>query len=248
MIAVESVGCPPTHTHTRGTPPRHLWPKSARHDISNIRRRAKVIRRLIKHEAIALVDAQEEPSPRDPSLPLRSNVNTSLPLLKVLSPPSRDLNILGLFARTDLDHQSPFSQHATHACFKRLSRAIRLLIRHARNLRRQKYGKALLRMFVKNLGVALNFILRTSAGTSDTPTLPTDLSILRNVGYGLLLTTPSEVIKRLTQMETIAPPPSGSTISLARPRPTDPHFLGPNVDQTNHPGHLPRGPPPHAEP
>jgi len=34
----------------KGTLPRHLWPKSVRQYVSNIRRRAKAIRRLIKHE------------------------------------------------------------------------------------------------------------------------------------------------------------------------------------------------------
>ena len=33
----------------KGTIPRHLWPKSVRHDISHIRRRTKSIRRLINH-------------------------------------------------------------------------------------------------------------------------------------------------------------------------------------------------------
>ena len=37
-------------TPGKGTLPRHLWPESVRHDVSNIRRRAKAIRRLIKHE------------------------------------------------------------------------------------------------------------------------------------------------------------------------------------------------------
>ncbi len=37
-------------TPSKGTLPRHLWPKSNRHDVSNIRRRGKAIRRLIKHE------------------------------------------------------------------------------------------------------------------------------------------------------------------------------------------------------
>ena len=57
----------PPATPNRGTLPRHLWPKSVRHDVSNIRRRAKAIRCLIKHEAITLAGAQEEPYLGDPS-------------------------------------------------------------------------------------------------------------------------------------------------------------------------------------
>jgi hypothetical protein len=59
-----------------------------------------------------------------------------------------------------------------------------------------KYGKALDRMVVKKPSVALKSILKTSAGTADNPTLPTDLSIIRNDRYGLLLITSSEVIKQ----------------------------------------------------
>ena len=40
----------PPATPGKGTLPRHLWPKSVRHDVSNIRHRAKSIRRLINHE------------------------------------------------------------------------------------------------------------------------------------------------------------------------------------------------------
>ena len=37
-------------TPSQGKLPRHLWPKTVRHDISNLRRRAKVIHHLIKYE------------------------------------------------------------------------------------------------------------------------------------------------------------------------------------------------------
>ena len=40
----------PPATPGKGTLLRHLWTKSVRHDVSNIRRRAKSIRRLINHE------------------------------------------------------------------------------------------------------------------------------------------------------------------------------------------------------
>ena len=71
-------------------------------------------------------------------------------------------------------------------------------MRHARRLRRANYGKALLRMFVKKPSVALKSILRSSEGQSDTNTLPTDLSVLRNESTGQLLTSPTEVIAHLT--------------------------------------------------
>jgi hypothetical protein len=67
---------------------------------------------------------------------------------------------------------------ATQDCFKGLKKATRLLIRHARNFRRLKYGKTLLRIFAKKPSAALKSILRTSEGTTDNPKLPTDLSIL----------------------------------------------------------------------
>jgi len=60
----------PPATPSRGTLPRHLWPTSVLHDVSYVQRRAKAIRRLIKHEAITLSGDQEEPPPWDPSLPL----------------------------------------------------------------------------------------------------------------------------------------------------------------------------------
>jgi hypothetical protein len=69
---------------------------------------------------------------------------------------------------------------AAQDCFKGLGKATHLLIRHARNFRRLKYGKALLRLFVKKPSVALKSILRTSEETTDNPTLPIDLSILRD--------------------------------------------------------------------
>ena len=58
----------PPATSSKDALPRHLWPKSVRHDIANIRRRAKVIRRFIKHETRIQADAHGGPLPRDPSL------------------------------------------------------------------------------------------------------------------------------------------------------------------------------------
>ena len=93
---------------------------------------------------------------------------------------------------------------AAQDCYKGLKKASHLLIRHARNFRHLKYGKALLRMFVKKPSVALKSNLRSSEGTTDIPTLPTDLSILRDEKSGRLLTTPSEVLTQLTLLETAA--------------------------------------------
>ena len=90
---------------------------------------------------------------------------------------------------------------AAHDCFSGPRKATRLLIRHARNLRRLKHGKVLLRMLVKQPSVALKSILRTLDGTPDKPTLPTDLSVLRDETTERLLTTPSEVITQLERME-----------------------------------------------
>jgi hypothetical protein len=58
----------------------------------------------------------------------------------------------------------------------------------ARNFRWVKYGKALLRMFVKKPIVALKAILRSSEGKPDNPTLPTDLSVLRDETTGQMIT------------------------------------------------------------
>jgi hypothetical protein len=86
--------------------------------------------------------------------------------------------------------------------FKHVRKGTRLLIRHVRNFRRLKYGKNLLRIFVKKPSVALKSILRTSEGITDNVTLPTDLFILRDEKSGHILTTPVGVLTQLTQLET----------------------------------------------
>jgi len=52
----------PSPPSTRSTLPRHLWLKSDRHDISNIRQRANAIRCLIRLKPRPPTDTQEEPS------------------------------------------------------------------------------------------------------------------------------------------------------------------------------------------
>ena len=77
----------PPATLDKGTLPRHLWTKSVRYDVSNIRRRAKAVRRLIKHETKTAESTQDESLTTDISLPLWSSVNTLLSLRTILNPP-----------------------------------------------------------------------------------------------------------------------------------------------------------------
>jgi len=60
----------PPATLGQGTLPRHLWPKSVRHDVSNIRRRAKAVRRRIKHETKTPACTQHESLTTDPCPPV----------------------------------------------------------------------------------------------------------------------------------------------------------------------------------
>ena len=101
-----------------------------------------------------------------------------------------------------------------------------MLIRHDRNLRRIRYGKALLRLFIKKPSVALKSILRTSEGITNTPFPPIDLSVIRDETTGRLITTPEEVIAKITQMESVAlspdptPPPGAPFPWLGHIHPT----------------------------
>jgi len=79
-------------TPRKGTLPRHLWPKSVRPDVSNIRRQAKAIRRLIKHETTPPAGSQDRPPPEDPYLPLWSSVVTPLSLSTVFSPRPKNVD------------------------------------------------------------------------------------------------------------------------------------------------------------
>ena len=76
------------------------------------------------------------------------------------------------------------------SCFKGPRKAIRLQLKHARTVRRAKYGANLLNIFVKRPNVALKSLLRTAVGTTTTDTLPTDLSIIKNEAKGVLITNP----------------------------------------------------------
>jgi hypothetical protein len=57
---------------------------------------------------------------------------------------------------------------------------------------------------MKKPSAALRSILRTSDGTPDNPTLPTDLFVPRDETYGRLLTTPTKMIAQLEKLETTA--------------------------------------------
>jgi len=97
------------------------------------------------------------------------------------------------------------SSSKLRSCFKGLRRATRLLIRHVRNLRRLRYGKALLRLLVKKTpSAALKSILRTTEEEKDTNILPTDQSIIRDEITSHLIIAPDEVVAKIAQMETAA--------------------------------------------
>jgi hypothetical protein len=117
----------------------------------------------------------------------------------VLFPIPKDLDTLGLFTREDLDPTRDTSpQQAIQACFKGLRQTAQHLTRHAKNMCRLDYGKALLRMFFKKPDVALKSIMCTAAGTTTNSTLPTDLSIIKDETTCLLITTPSEVVNKIS--------------------------------------------------
>jgi hypothetical protein len=76
-------------------------------------------------------------------------VNTPLTRRTVASPPIRNLKALILTDVPDEDDDTTQSTDLItqiNACFKAHRRTTRLLLKHARNQRRLKYGKALLRM------------------------------------------------------------------------------------------------------
>ena len=127
-------------------------------------------------------------------------------LRTTLSHPPRSLTTLGLLTKEDL---SPKADKATtlaiQTCFKGLRQAIRALIKHARNVCRAKYGKHLLKLFVKKPNTAFKSILRTSAGNTKTSTLPTDLSIIKDEETGLLITDPVSVKKKIEELSDSKP-------------------------------------------
>ena len=126
-------------------------------------------------------------------------------------PPIRTLETLILTDVTveeDDATPSPDLNNRINACFKAHRRTTRILLKHARNQRRLKYGKALLRMFLKKPRVALQSILRTAAEKENIQPLPMDDSILRDDSSGLLLVVPAEVIAQVQKIETQAISPN----------------------------------------
>ena len=126
---------------------------------------------------------------------------------------------MGIFTKEDLQSNRghPPSQ-VIQACFKGLRKTIRLLLKHARNTRRLKYGKFLLRLFVKKPNTALKSIMRTANGKPNENTLPTNLSIIKDEVSGLLITNPPEVVTKIMELETKALSPD-PTLPLGAPFP-----------------------------
>jgi hypothetical protein len=77
----------------------------------------------------------------------------------------------------------------------------RLLLKHARNQRRVKYGNTLLHMFITKTKAALQSILRTAAGELDSQPLSTNLSGIREDITGRQIIDPVEVIAQVKKME-----------------------------------------------
>ncbi len=87
---------PPT-SPKKGTLPRHLWPKQVRQDISCIRRRAKVIRRLLGSES----QRSDESPQLDHNTDLWTAIGTPITLRTALSPPPKHLDTLGVLVSPD---------------------------------------------------------------------------------------------------------------------------------------------------
>jgi len=86
----------------------------------------------------------------------------------------------------------------------------RIRIRHARNTRRMRYGKVLIRLFIKKPSVALKYIMRTAKEVTNTPYLPIDLSVILDETLGRLITAPEEVFAKIKYMETTALTPDAT--------------------------------------
>jgi len=144
-----------------------------------------------------------------------SEVNTPVSIRTDHSPPPRDLASLGILHMNDLVAVDDTTPSQLKTCFKGMRRVTRILIRHARNLRRMRYGKALLHLSIKKPNVVLKYIMRTAEGVADTPSLPTDLSVIRDETTGHLITAREEVIAKITQMKTVALSPDPTLLPRA---------------------------------
>jgi len=189
------------------TLPHQLWSKSVLHDVHTIRNRTKALRRLASLVAVTPPLILETLSDTEfPHHKLWLRVTTPLALRTVASPPIQNLEALTLTDPQDDDDDSTLlldlnvddttpatdRNNRLYICLKSHRRTTRLLIKHARNQRRLKYGKALLRMFFFKPKVALQSILRTAAEEENTQPLRTNLSILKDDATGRLLVDPAE--------------------------------------------------------
>ena len=104
----------PPATPGKGTLPRHLWPNTVKHDVYQIRRRAKSIRRLITHETKAQRGTPPAELSTDPYPSLWSSVNKPLSLRTVLNPPQKDIDSLGVLLRPDTTPIDPITPQAAH--------------------------------------------------------------------------------------------------------------------------------------
>jgi hypothetical protein len=59
-------------------------------------------------------------------------------------------------------------------------------------------------MFVKRPNTALKSLLRTTAGNTNTHTLPTDLSIIKDETTGFFITDPPTEVTKIAELKTIA--------------------------------------------
>jgi hypothetical protein len=186
----------------------HLWPKAVLHSVHTIRKRTKALRRLASLAAATpLLTLESISNTESPHRRLWLKVTTPVTLQTVASPPIRKLEELILKDVPDDDNDttpSPDLNNCVNACFKAHKQTTRLLLKYARNQRRLKYGKVLLRVFLKKPKVALQSILRTAAEDENTQPFPTDLSILRDDASGRILVDPAEVIAQVQNLETHA--------------------------------------------
>jgi hypothetical protein len=125
--------------------PHHLWPKSVRHDVDTIRQRVKTLRRLV---SIVSRHPDKLTSTTPTHAAIWAVVCTPVSLRTVLSSSPRNLPSLGLLKRHELYAKEETTQSQFQTVFKGLRNVTRLLMRHAHNQRRARYGKALLRMFI----------------------------------------------------------------------------------------------------
>jgi hypothetical protein len=158
-----------TSPRTANMTKRRYWTKTVQRDVSTLRNRATLLRRLAKlHTTMPLtqqdtlevkINTTKEikyitnilttpPTPETPlHKPLRANVMLCLPTNNPNSPPT--------------PHKK--NNNEILACYKEHRIATRLTIKHANRSRYNKYEAALLQMFVRKSRDALKSIFKTSS-------------------------------------------------------------------------------------